>query len=180
MKNKPYQLPKVIFTSVLFCSCIAPAFAAECNLEQSNKIKRADLSGLTEISSSQKKSLITRLGIKNKLRSAQEMSWNGDYFMPCQRKRDYEVCMDPDNPSTAKRITATGILTKDNPPVEIPLIGTNQRVVYSCVAFDSQRNQILVLSSKEIAWKVKGTSNRVYTSTNYYKAYELVGTDSFW
>lgn len=116
---------------------------------------------------------------KQDFRNSQELSYNGGPLMPCVESRLWETCGMPGNPLSEKRINGSALLTKDVPPVEVPLIGKSQSRLTSCIAFNPQNKQLIVLVQRLISWKVSGTSHTVVTSTNSYDGYQIISTLDF-
>ena len=108
-----------------------------------------------------------------------ELAFDGGPLMPCIQKRGFEECMTPGNPSSAKKINGTFLLTRDNPPDEIPMTWLKQIVTYECVAYDPSSKGLIRLTRKKISWKVQGASHNVITSANSYSGYRLFAVSDF-
>ena len=111
--------------------------------------------------------------------SSQELDFNDGPLIPFLKKQGFDKFMTPGDPASAKRINSTSLLTKDDPPVEIPMIGLKQVERHECVAYDPSSNSLIRLTRRIIYWKVKGTSHKVTTSTNSYDGFKLFTASDF-
>jgi len=161
----------------VFFLCSLSLRAAECPPDLSLQVKSGSYSSLARVDYlSIARSLSMR---KADLRASQELSFNGGPLMPCVDAGSWESCSIPGDLSTEKRISTNSLLTKDDPPVEVPLVAISDRHESKCVAFNPKSKQFIVLRQYLITWKVSGTSNQVTTSTNSYEGYELVSASDF-